>query len=440
MPNADTLKRLAAAEIIQLREEGCDVAELQRVYDAAVALPPARMAKALERFFAQAARAKPAAGCRLVEPSDLEGIRAARRKGPRRMLVSPKQAADRIHGAWVGRIAGCMLGKPVEGWKRSEIEALLRHAGEFPLSDYFPPVSTLPEGFTRSWHPDTHPCLRGNITHGVRDDDTDYTILGLHIMEAYGPDFTSENVAAEWLGRLPFHRVYTAEREAYRNLVNDIRPPQSATLMNPYREWIGAQIRCDGFAYCAPGWPEKAAEFAWRDAIVSHTKNGIYGEMFFGALIAAAMATHDLHEAIAAARAEIPDKSRLARAIDDAVAWCDKDPDWQTSWERMNRKYGHYHPVHTINNAVIVLIGCLHSDGDFGRAICTAVMGGLDTDCNGATAGSVMGALLGTRGVPRKWTEPLNDRLDSALEGMNTNRISDLAARTVKAAQRVMAT
>jgi len=439
MPNAETLKRLAAAEIIQLREEGCDVADLQKAFDAAIALPPARMATALERFFAQAAQTAPSAASKLVEPSDLEGIRAARRKGPRRMLVSPKQAADRIHGAWLGRTAGCMLGKPVEGWKRSEIEALLRHAGEYPLSDYFPPVPTLPEGFTRRWHVDANPCLRGHITHGVRDDDTDYTVLGLHIMEAYGPDFTPGNVAAEWLGRLPFHRVYTAEREAYRNLVNDVPPPQSATLMNPYREWIGAQIRCDGFAYCAPGWPEKAAEFGWRDAVVSHTKNGIYGEMFFAALIAAAMATRDLDEAIAAARAEIPNKSRLAKAVDDAITWCAKDPDWETSWERMNRKYGHYHPVHTINNAVIVLIGCLHAHGDFERAICIAVMGGLDTDCNGATAGSVMGALLAASGVPRKWTDPLNDRLDSALEGMNTNRISDLAARTVKVAERVIA-
>ena len=267
-------------------------------------------------------------------------------------------------------------------------------------------------------------------------------------METYGPEFTSADVAAEWLARLPYDRVYTAERAAYRNLVNDIVPPDSATVMNPYREWIGAQIRCDGFAYCAAGWPERAAEFAWRDAVVSHTKNGIYGEMFFAALISACMATDDLHEAIAAARAEIPDRSRLARAIDDTVGWCEKDKDWETTWARMNEKYGHYHPVHTINNAVIVLLGCLHahrvgqasrlSPGEqFERAICISVMGGLDTDCNGATAGSVMGALLGVSGVPEKWTAPLRDTLHSALEGMNVNKISDLARRTVAVAENI---
>ena len=102
--------------------------------------------------------------------------------------------------------------------------------------------------------------LRGNITHGVRDDDTDYTVLGLHIMEEKGVDFTSRDVASQWQEHLPYFLVYTAERVAYRNIVNNIWPPESAAFQNPYREWIGAQIRCDAFGYAAPGWPEKHAK------------------------------------------------------------------------------------------------------------------------------------------------------------------------------------
>lgn len=437
MPSAATLKGLAQAELVQLREEGCSVDDLQALYDDAIAHPAEAMKARLKQFFAEAAARKPEACFPYVEPSDLEGIRAARSTGPRKLSVSAAQARDRIEGAWLGRTAGCMLGKPVEGWKRSEIEALLRHAGEYPLADYFPLVEDAPEGM-RTFGPGAKSCLRGHIRRGERDDDTDYTLLGLHVMETYGPDFTPAQVAAEWLGRLPFHRVYTAEREAYRNLVNDVMPPDSATHMNPYREWIGAQIRCDGFAYCAPGWPEKAAEFAWRDATVSHTKNGIYGEMFFAALIAACMATDDLHEAIAVAQAEVPENSRFAEVVRDTVAWCAEDAQWETTWERVMAKYGHYHPVHTLNNAALVLVGCLHAKGDLGQALCIAVMGGLDTDCNGATAGSVMGALLGASGVPAKWTAPLQDELHSALEGMNVNRISDLAQRTSKVAERVL--
>lgn len=438
MPSVENLRNLAAAELVQLREEGCDATALEKLLEEAQGKPESKARGMLERFFAEAAKLEPVEGFRFVEPSDLEGIRAARRKGPRRMELDMKTAADRIHGAWLGRCAGCMLGKPVEGWSREAIEALLKHVGEYPLADYFPVVKDAPEGL-QVYPAFFADCLRGNITHGVRDDDTDYTILGLHVMEAFGPGFTPANVAQTWLERLPFHRVYTAEREAYRNLVNDIWPPASASLMNPYREWIGAQIRCDGFAYCAPGWPEKAAEYGWRDAVVSHTKNGIYGEMFFAALIAACMATDSLEEAIAAARAEIPNKSRMAQMVDDVVAWSKKDATWEASWDRMNRKYGHYHPVHTINNAAIVLIGCLHAKGDLEKAMCIAVMGGLDTDCNGATAGSVMGALLGASAVPKKWVGPLKGELHSSIEGMNVNQISDLVKRTVAVARRVRA-
>ena len=428
----ERLKGLAAAELVQLSEEGVDTSELQALHDAAVGGPPGQVADALESFFSRAAAAAPAADFPYSEPSDLPGIRAARRDGQRRMTLSQAQADNRIRGAWLGRCAGCMLGKPVEGWTKDQIEAVLKHAGEYPLDDYFPPIADLPEGL-RAYH--SSDTLRGNIAYGVRDDDTDYTLLGLHILEAHGPDFTPDNVAAEWLGRLPYDQVYTAEREAYRNLVMDIRPPQSALVMNPYREWIGAQIRCDGFAYGAAGRPERAAEYAWRDAVVSHVKNGIYGEMYFAAAIAAAMATDSLQEALAAGRAEIPDNCRLAEAVDDTLAWCAEDGDWQATWRRMDQKYGHYHPVHTINNAVIVILACLHAEGDLGRAICIAVMGGLDTDCNGATAGSLMGALLGAEAVAGKWVDPLNDTLYSALQGMNESSITDLARRSLQTAK-----
>ncbi len=80
-------------------------------------------------------------------------------------------------------------------------------------------------------------------------------------------------------------------------------------------------------------------------------------------------------------------------------------------------------------------MGLLHSEGDFGRAVGIAVMGGLDTDCNGATAGSVMGAWLGAVALPARWTRPLNDRLLSYVVGMTDNSISDLARRTLAMAE-----
>ena len=40
--------------------------------------------------------------------------------------VDPEILLDRIHGAWLGRCAGCVLGKPLEGWPSADIERYLR--------------------------------------------------------------------------------------------------------------------------------------------------------------------------------------------------------------------------------------------------------------------------------------------------------------------------
>ena len=79
---------------------------------------------------------------------------------------------QKTYGGWLGRAAGCALGKPVEGWHRDRIDQYLESAQALPLDDYLPFVEkTIPEVF-RS-------CTRGNIEFMDRDDDMDFPILGL---------------------------------------------------------------------------------------------------------------------------------------------------------------------------------------------------------------------------------------------------------------------
>jgi ADP-ribosylglycohydrolase len=269
----------------------------------------------------------------------------------------------------------------------------------------------------------------------ARDDDTDYTMLALRILEKYGPGFTSADVGTEWLLALPFTMVYTAERVAYRNLIYGLEPPSTATHRNPYREWIGALIRGDMFGYVSPGDPATAARLAYQDAALSHTANGIYGEMWAAALIAAALSSTSAQEALEKALTVVPARSRLAEALRTTMDAHQNGKPWDEAMTSMEGRLAGYNWVHTINNAEVVAAALLWGEGDFSRTIGLAVEAGLDTDCTGATAGSAFGALHGRGALPAHWTDPLHDSIHSAIFGFEGVRISDLVDRTMRVSE-----
>ncbi len=428
-----TLSCMAEVELTQLDEEGRETADLRAILERT--RQPGQERAALEEFWRLAPCAQPVEDYKYDEPTSWDEIETTccQMYSEPQPLPDREELLRRIQGAWLGRCAGCVLGKPVEGWKRTDIQALLEYAGEYPLNDYFPalPEYDEPQSFPYIGH--DNDSLRQNIRYSARDDDTDYTILGLHMVKTYGGKLTSANVGTEWMLRLPYRKTYTAEQVAYRNLVLEIPADKTAIFMNPYREWIGAQIRCDAFGYVSPGWAWQAAKLAYQDAALTHVKNGIYGEIFFAAMIAESLVSSygNIHGVIERALRVVPANSRFAEMVRTVTDWCNADDAWETTRDRVEAEYGHYNWVHTINNAALVLLGILHSKGDFGRAISIAVMGGWDTDCNGATAGSVMGTLVGADGIDAKWTGRFNDTLYSAIDGYNVNSISDLATQTV---------
>jgi ADP-ribosylglycohydrolase len=265
------------------------------------------------------------------------------------------------------------------------------------------------------------------------DDDTDYTVLGFLIMSRKGASFSSADVARGWMRRIPLLRTYTAERVAYRNFALQVQPPLSASYRNPYREWIGAQIRADPYGYACAGNPERAAEFAWRDASVSHVKNGIYGEMLMAAIIAAAGACDDVTTLLEIGLSQIPQTSRLYTKIREVMGWHAGGLSYEEAVARIHGswdEHSHHHWTHTISNAMVCVTALLWGDGDFGRSVCRAVQPGFDTDCNGATVGSVMGMMLGAKRMPSGWTSRLNNTLKTSLLGYESVDIEEIARHT----------
>ncbi|HEY5586392.1 MAG TPA: ADP-ribosylglycohydrolase family protein [Ruminiclostridium sp.] len=383
-----------------------------------------------------------------IEPSTFEEIKQERIIANTELTIgnyADNLIYDRIYGAWLGRCSGCLLGKPVEGWILDKITGFLNDTQNYPINYYLSSdVSSeiIKKYDIKNEFPEyDYLCTWINTVDFMpEDDDINYSVLSLKILEKYGKNFTPDDVGEAWLNNLPIFHTFTAERIAYRNLVMGIYPPYSASFRNPYREWIGAQIRSDFYGYISPGNPEQAAEFAWRDASISHTKNGIYGAMFVAAMLAGAYTTDDPEKIVEIGLSQIPSKSRLWEKVKEVMSWKNQGLSWMEARDRIHSLYdekSRHGYVHTISNAMVVVTSLVYGELDLEKSITIAVMCAFDTDCNGATVGSIVGMSRGAKGLPGKWINPLNDCVKSGVDGFGVVKISELATRTIQILKRL---
>ncbi|MFG3344804.1 ADP-ribosylglycohydrolase family protein [Streptomyces sp. NPDC048018] len=376
------------------------------------------------------------------EPTHLDAITAACPDWPAAPAPRPREDGtapggallDRLHAAWLGRAVGCLLGKPVEKLPLDGIRALGRATGNWPLNDWFTARGVpAPLLAAHPWNRrSAATSLAENIDGMPEDDDLNYPLLALLLLRRHGRAFTTADVARLWLDELPAGRTFTAERVAYRNLLDGVEPPLTAVRRNPFREWIGALIRADVHGWTHPGDPGGAARQAHRDAVLTHTGNGVHGAMFVAAALAAAAGGGaDVHQALAAGLSVVPPRSRLAAGVRLGIAAAREHRDFDVAVDRLHAELGGYHWVHAVPNAALLAAALTHADGDFTRSVCAAVSGGWDTDSNGATAGSVAGLLAGHPDrLPHRWTSPLKNRLSTSVASFDGIGFDTLAALT----------
>jgi ADP-ribosylglycohydrolase len=345
---------------------------------------------------------------------------------------------DRVHGAWLGRAAGCLLGKPVEKIPREGIRAIAESTGNWPISRYFTEVGLDRDVADRyPWNRRSRTTsLLENIDGMPEDDDLNFPLIALDLLERHGDDFTTADVARSWLANLPGGRVFTAERIAYRNLLDGYEPEVAGAVGNPFRDWIGAQIRTDVYGWAHPGDPATAARLAWLDARLSHGRNGLYGAMFAAAACAAAVVAADVATVLDAGLSVVPGESRFAEAVRRGRELGAGPMPTEEALDVIHARYGDLHWVHVLNNAAVLAFALTRGDGDYPATITTAVTGGWDTDSTGATAGSLAGALSGAKALPAQWTGPLRNRLATTIPGFDGIGFDTLAARTVALAER----
>ena len=370
-----------------------------------------------------------------VEPNDFESIIADAAEPSSLQPLDAASYAERINGAWHGRIAGVVLGKPFEmRLDRKFIKRYLESVDAYPLDDWTPRHSPALNFTLRN-----KASTLGNIAYAEPDDDIHYTILGMMLLEERGFNFSKLDVANNHLRNIPYHWLWSCTRQSYYHMVNlradrpvDEQIDEFPTKINPWREGINTAIRADFWGYIAPSDPRRAARIAWREVTLNAVKNGIYSSMFVAGALSAALSQNPTVESIlAGGLSVIPRRSRLAHIVREVREWHAMDGDWVSVCDRIYEKYGHLPFLHALHNMGFVVLSLLHGRLDLGKTITTAVMCGMDTDCTSGTAGSIVGAAVGFEGLEKRWIEPFNDQVRTVVAGFGHGTISGLVERNV---------
>ena len=342
---------------------------------------------------------------------------------------------QKVHAAWLGQAVAGALGMSVEGMHKRDLKPFLSESGQWPLTDYIkssPPRRRGRQSYTLdNWGPEGF----------GPDDDSLYQVANLLLIEAKGPEITSQDIADQWLASFSVFEAQNcgrAVRVAERLLKEGVRPPESG--QHEMGEFMGGQMKGEFWGFLLPGNPEAAAEYGRMDAEVAFHTDGIYGEMFMAALTAEAFFESDPTKLMQAGLAVIPEDCDYARCIRDVMQWHKQWPDdWERAHEQIDAKWapeGAKNRRVFPNNAVNAL-ALLYGEGDFDKAISIAVMAGYDTDTNAGDVGPVMGVILGPGAIAEKWTKPIANTFRTDVKGAEEWKIDELARRTVAAGMRM---
>ena len=277
----------------------------------------------------------------------------------------------KVLGAWLGKAVGGTLGQPWEGSR-----------GPLALTYYDPVPATM-----------------------MPNDDLDLQVLwACKLSCEWNGAISRKRFGEAWLKCIDF--PFDEYGVAIRNLRNGIRPPFSGSYDNWFVDGMGAAIRSEIWACLAPGNPELAAKFAYQDACVDHSGNGMWAEVFLAAMESAAFVESDVRRIIEIGKSCIPSDCELRQGIEDAIRWFDEKPEFDYLFEKIMAKYRSDNFTDVKVNFPIIVAGLLLGNGDFGRTICDAVNFGEDSDCTGATAGAIMG-ILNPDGIDDRWLAPI---------------------------------
>ncbi|MEN6570828.1 MAG: ADP-ribosylglycohydrolase family protein [Anaerolineaceae bacterium] len=335
-------------------------------------------------------------------PSAWEDVKAAMPAAPGyKPLSGWKDDFDqRILQGWIGQLAGASFGTAIEGYLGKNIEKVY---GE----------------------------VRGYVTQPeTTNDDSVYELLLLDVFEKMGRGITSEALADEWVKKLPYG--VSAEGTALRNLNLGIYPPESGEFLNPYCDWIGAQMRGMVCGMLAPGDPMEAARLAHIDAVISHARNGVYGEIYAAVLTSLAFVMDDPRKILEEGTRYIPARSEYASVLQYTFSMLKAESDPESAWAKLDKHFERYNWIHAYPNIAADMLALWYGQGDFTETMALLAKAGLDVDCNGGLVGNILGVI---RDVPPAWADPIGDLMETYIKGKERLSIRELSAQTARLAK-----
>ena len=282
---------------------------------------------------------------------------------------------DKIAAGWMGQLVGAAVGTALEGYTAANIEKVFGEITDYPRT------------------PNTY------------NDDLTFELAFLEAYLAHGPKITAAHIAENWTGQIPLG--WSAEGVALASIRRGVLPPESGALDNPFDEWIGAQMRGLVCGMVAPGRAREAARLAWMDGSISHTSNGILGEVFNALLAALAPQSGDLRDLIEQSVTLIPEASEYGMVLRHALETCKTTPDWRAAWAICDARYHDYNWIHAYPNAAAQIIALWFGEDDFDLTLRVLCGCGHDVDCNAAQMLGVLGLRHGMKIIDQRWQKPL---------------------------------
>ncbi len=332
--------------------------------------------------------------------------------------LTREELLDKIKGGWAAQTIGVTFGGPTE----------FRYNGTM-IQDYV----TIPwyDGYMKWWY-ENAPGLYDDIYM----DLTFVDVLDKKGLDAPAKDFAEAFANAGY-------QLWHANQNARYNILNGILPPESGHWRNnPGADDIDFQIEADFAGLMNPGMPAAAAEVCDRVGHIMNYGDGWYGGVYVATMYALAFTSNDVEYVVREALKAIPEESTFHQTIADVIRWYEQYPDdWKQTWFEIERKWsedygcpdGVFRPFNIdakINSAYVVL-GLLYGKGDFTKTLQIATRAGQDSDCNPATAGGILGTILGYENIPDYWKQGLAEvePIDFKYTTISLNDVYDMSFR-----------